>query len=153
MRHPKEELERWLKQAGHDLKVAKTNFGHEFFADVCYSAEQAAQKALKGYLYFRGSTMVWKHSVKELVEEGAELESRFSELIDAGKILTMNNIFSRAAKPKAAVIRYIGQSIGSLALFVLYKTANTARYFSISSALAHNTSWPSYELTLFWINF
>ncbi|OGY17939.1 MAG: hypothetical protein A2784_00440 [Candidatus Chisholmbacteria bacterium RIFCSPHIGHO2_01_FULL_48_12] len=95
MRHPKEELERWLKQAGHDLKVAKTNFGHEFFADVCYSAEQAAQKALKGYLYFRGSTMVWKHSVKELVEEGAELESRFSELIDAGKILDQYYIPTR----------------------------------------------------------
>lgn len=95
MKHPKEELERWLKQAGHDLKVAKANFGHEFFADVCYSAEQAAQKALKGYLYFRGSTMVWKHSVKELAEECAKLESGFSELIEAGKILDQYYIPTR----------------------------------------------------------
>lgn len=95
MRHPKEELGRWLKQAGHDLKVAKTNFGHEFFADVCYSAEQTAQKALKGYLYFRGSTMVWKHSVKELAEEGAKLEPRLAELIEAGKILDQYYIPTR----------------------------------------------------------
>lgn len=95
MKHPKEELERWLLQADHDLQVAQVNLEHEFFADVCYAAEQAAQKALKGYLYFRGSTMVWKHSVKELAEECAKLESGFSALIEAGKILDQYYIPTR----------------------------------------------------------
>lgn len=49
-------------------------------------------------------------------------------------------VFSRAAKPKAAVIIYIGQSIGSSALCVLYKMESTARYFMISSTPAKPTS-------------
>lgn len=95
MKHPREELNRWFKQSEHDLEAARLDLGNKFYADACYSAEQAAQKALKGYLYFRGSPLVWKHSVKELVSECASYDTAFSQLLDAGKILDQYYIPTR----------------------------------------------------------
>lgn len=95
MKHPREELNRWLKQAEHDLEAARLDLGNKFYADACYSAEQAAQKALKGYLYFRGSPLVWKHSVKELITECTSYDFTFSKLLDAGKILDQYYIPTR----------------------------------------------------------
>lgn len=95
MKHPSEELKRWLKQATHDLEAASLDLEHKFFSDACYSAEQAAQKALKGYLYFKGSPLVWKHSVKALVAECTGYDNTFSELLEAGKILDQYYIPTR----------------------------------------------------------
>jgi HEPN domain-containing protein len=95
MRYPIEELKRWLKQAKHDLEAAKIDLKNRFFADACYSAEQAAQKALKGYLYFRGSPLVWKHSIKELVTECTGYDHTFAELSESGKILDQYYIPTR----------------------------------------------------------
>lgn len=95
MKHPSEELNRWLKQAEHDLAAANIDLGNKFFSDACYSAEQAAQKALKGYLYFKGSPLVWKHSVKELISECVGYDKTFSQLVDAGKILDQYYIPTR----------------------------------------------------------
>lgn len=95
MKHPIEELKRWLKQAKHDLEAAEIDLKNKFFADACYSAEQAAQKALKGYLYSKGSPLVWKHSVKELVAECSGYDNTFSDLFEAGKILDQYYIPTR----------------------------------------------------------
>ena len=95
MKHPIEELNRWIKQAGHDLEAAQIDFKNKFFADACYSAEQAAQKALKGYLYFKGSPLVWKHSVKELASECVGYDNAFSEFLETGKILDQYYIPTR----------------------------------------------------------
>ncbi|MFA4872565.1 MAG: HEPN domain-containing protein [Patescibacteria group bacterium] len=95
MKHQTEEAERWLKQARHEIEAAQADLEHAFFSDACYSAEQAAQKALKGYLYLKGSRMVWKHSVKELLDECATYDSQFAALIDAGRILDQYYIPTR----------------------------------------------------------
>jgi len=95
MKHPIEELKRWIKQATHDLEAAKKDMENKFFADACYSAEQAAQKALKGYLYFKGSPLVWKHSVAQLAQECVQYDADFSKLVDAGKILDQYYIPTR----------------------------------------------------------
>lgn len=95
MKHPSEELKRWLKQAKHDLEAAGLDIKNKFFADACYSAEQAAQKALKGYLYFKGSPLVWQHSVKKLVADCIGYDNAFSKLLEAGKILDQYYIPTR----------------------------------------------------------
>ncbi len=95
MKHQIDEFNRWLKQARHEIEAAGKDLEHAFFADACYSAEQAAQKALKGYLYLKGSRMVWKHSIKELLDECAAHSQQFSALIDAGRILDQYYIPTR----------------------------------------------------------
>lgn len=95
MKHPREELIRWIKQANHDLEVARANYGNKFFADACYSAEQSAQKALKGYLYFQGSRQVWTHSVKNLIEACSKYDKDFSRFADLGVVLDQYYISTR----------------------------------------------------------
>lgn len=95
MKHPREELGRWIKQANHDLAVARANYKNKFFADACYSAEQSAQKALKGYLYFKGLRQVWTHSVKNLIEACSKYDKDFSQLTDSGIILDQYYIPTR----------------------------------------------------------
>lgn len=95
MKQSAAEAQRWLKQAQHDLVVAKKNLENKFYADSCYSAEQAAQKAFKSYLYFRGERFVTEHSIKELAGRSAKHQPDFKKLIDIGRILDQYYIPTR----------------------------------------------------------
>lgn len=95
MKQKKLEAYRWLKQAKHDLLVANRNIEDKFYADACYSAEQAAQKALKAYLYFQGERFVWEHSVRELVKRCLKFQLSFQKFEDLGKILDQYYIPTR----------------------------------------------------------
>jgi HEPN domain-containing protein len=48
------EAERWLNQAKNDLEAAKWNSEGKFYAHACFLSQQAAEKALKAYLYSIG---------------------------------------------------------------------------------------------------
>jgi HEPN domain-containing protein len=45
---------RWLRQAEHDLEIAQSHQKKRDYSDACFMAEQASQKALKGFLIARG---------------------------------------------------------------------------------------------------
>lgn len=51
---PGDEGIRWLKQAERDLDDARYAFTGERYNLVCFLAQQAAEKALKAFLYFSG---------------------------------------------------------------------------------------------------
>lgn len=95
MKQNKIEAKRWLKQAKHDLLVANKNLENKFYADSCYSAEQAAQKALKGYLYFQGARFIWEHSVAQLAKRATSYKKSFQKLQELGKILDQYYIPTR----------------------------------------------------------
>lgn len=92
---PKDEARRWLKQAEHALKVAKTLLRDECFAECCFHAEQTGQLALKAFLYSQGERFVNLHSVKQLVERCATYDAAFTTLVDAGKVLDQYYIPTR----------------------------------------------------------
>lgn len=95
MKHPQEERDRWLRQAAHDLDVARKHFADQFFADVCYAAEQAAQKALKGYLYGRGERSVPEHALLELVQRAGKYDAQYRVLSSGASTLTQYYIPTR----------------------------------------------------------
>ena len=84
---PNEEAQRWLAQARHVLEVAQTLLDQACYAESCFHAEQAAQLALKAFLYGHGERVVPIHSVKALVERCATDDATFHDLVDAGKVL------------------------------------------------------------------
>jgi HEPN domain-containing protein len=47
---------------------------------VCFLAQQAAEKALKGFLYFRGADIVWGHSIAELCVDASGFDYDFANL-------------------------------------------------------------------------
>ena len=62
---PLGEGSRWLLQAEQDLDDARYNFDGGRFHLACFLAQQAAEKALKAFLYVEGEEHVFGHSVAE----------------------------------------------------------------------------------------
>ena len=69
MPDPEEEGMRWLLQARRDLDDARYCFDGERFNLACFLSQQAAEKALKAFLYAEGEEIVLGHSVARLVKD------------------------------------------------------------------------------------
>ena len=54
MKPSRETALRWLRQAEHDLRIARGHCERGDYSDSCFMAEQAAQKALKAFLITYG---------------------------------------------------------------------------------------------------
>ncbi len=78
-REPKSEARRWLLQAKHDLDDAYFTFEGERFNLACFLSQQAAEKALKAYL-FANKQEPWGHSVAELCEAASLNDTDFKNL-------------------------------------------------------------------------
>lgn len=86
MKRPLENANRWFRQAEHDLQMAK-RFEEESPADACYFAEQAGQKALKAYLYRKGSRGEPEHSVRLLAQKCGSHDPSFLTNAQRWKLL------------------------------------------------------------------
>lgn len=71
---------RWVKQAEQDLLDASFNQQGEKHNLACFLSQQAAEKAVKGYLYFRGAEDVWGHSLSDLCEDAKLFEMFFDTI-------------------------------------------------------------------------
>ncbi|MBN2644471.1 MAG: HEPN domain-containing protein [Desulfuromonadaceae bacterium] len=73
----------WLRQAQNDLEWANHSLAGNFFAQTCFIAQQAAEKALKAYCYFKGLDTVRTHSLYQIIRalgENGVLEKNAKEL-------------------------------------------------------------------------
>lgn len=77
---PKAEGFRWLRQAEHDLSDAEYSLAGSRYNLACFLCQQAAEKALKGFLYARGAEQVLGHSVADLAGECVRLDGDFGAL-------------------------------------------------------------------------
>jgi HEPN domain-containing protein len=64
---------RWVAQAQDDLAAAELLAQHGRSAQACFLAQQVAEKALKGLLYYAGADVVLGHSVAQLCEHAAKV--------------------------------------------------------------------------------
>lgn len=67
MHDAKAEGRRWLSQAENDLLFARHALDGGFFHQVCFVAQQCAEKALKAILYSSGARSVIGHSATALL--------------------------------------------------------------------------------------
>jgi HEPN domain-containing protein len=67
----------WLAQARHDLEAAKANAGAGRHALAAFLCQQAAEKAVSGFLYARGAERVWGHSLADLCEDAMAFDPSF----------------------------------------------------------------------------
>lgn len=49
-----EEYKRWIGKAQDDLRWTKHNLNGAVYYGACFTAQQSAEKAFKGYLNFKG---------------------------------------------------------------------------------------------------
>ncbi|OOG24811.1 hypothetical protein B1C78_08295 [Thioalkalivibrio denitrificans] len=84
----------WLAQAENDLAHARHAVQGGFFAQACYAAQQAVEKALKGLLLHSGGEAGRTHSIiglrKALKEGGIELPADVLSLDEAQDLTRMN---------------------------------------------------------------
>lgn len=84
---PRAEGLRWLEQSRHDLEDARYTSSGARYNLTCFLSQQAAEKALKGFLILRGEESPRGHSVADLCERAAEFDSAFRALQeDAGRL-------------------------------------------------------------------
>ena len=76
-REPGKEGIRWLKQAERDLDDARYTFAGERYNLVCFLSQQAAEKAVKAFLYLSGEERVLGHSVADLLTRASSLNHAF----------------------------------------------------------------------------
>ena len=72
------EFKRWFTQAEHDLEAARSSSRSGHFEWACFQAQQAAEKALKSFLFLNGTRAVITHSVTNLLRECERFDSSFS---------------------------------------------------------------------------
>jgi HEPN domain-containing protein len=119
MKPGREAALRWLRQAEHDLAIARGHQERGDFSDACFMAEQAAQKALKAFLIGHGHRSVPIHSVAQLAERCAQIDSAFAVHITAGRVLDQYYIPTRypdALAPPAVPFESYTQEQGHTAV-------------------------------------
>lgn len=86
----------WLKKGTHDLEDAKRLLENGGYADtICFLAQQAVEKYLKGYLMFKKINPRPLHHLEELAKDCARFEKRFLDFLDDYRILTRYYIETR----------------------------------------------------------
>ena len=84
----------WMDQARGDLQHARSDVEEAFYDWACFSAQQAAEKAVKA-LFQRMGAVVWGHSVADLLDELAQRQAVPEDLRDAALELDKAYIPSR----------------------------------------------------------
>lgn len=79
----------WFEKAGQDTEMARRALDPKgpLPAMACYHAQQAAEKALKGYLIARQVPFRFVHDLVYLVQLCAEQDPAFRELLPAAEVL------------------------------------------------------------------
>lgn len=84
----------WLSQAENDLAHAKYAMEGGYYSHACYSAAQAAEKALKSLLMAAGAEVPFTHSILRLLAAvrtaGIWAEEDRIALADARRLTRMN---------------------------------------------------------------
>jgi HEPN domain-containing protein len=76
----------WLRQARRDLDHAREDLKSGYYEWGCFSAQQAAEKAVKA-LYQHLHAEAWGHSVRKLLESLPESHKCSQEIIESGASL------------------------------------------------------------------
>lgn len=79
-RFPPNDPREWLNRARGNLALARVEPSGVYREDLCFNAQQAAEKAIKGLLLHRGIPFPYIHDLAELLRllerEGEDIPSR-----------------------------------------------------------------------------
>lgn len=80
----------WLIKAQHDLATARklADDPYPLLDTAIYHCQQAAEKAVKGFLAFRDQAVVKTHDVRFLVNQALSLEPGFEDCLEAAESVT-----------------------------------------------------------------
>lgn len=81
--HPQEDAARWISFASEDLRMAELAFDENLFNQVCFHAQQCAEKSLKAVFASLGDLTPRTHALVDLLERLPDsARSAFSSVSD-----------------------------------------------------------------------
>lgn len=85
-----DEVRGWFTKASRDLQSARKLASEPgpFLDTGIYHCQQAAEKAIKGWLALQGIRSQKTHDIRSLIAEAAESDPRFNAWLEAGQFLT-----------------------------------------------------------------
>jgi HEPN domain-containing protein len=95
MRNLEEEAGRWLRQAQSDFRLLAVVRDAGKHDTCCFLAQQAAEKALKAYLFLQGEELLLTHSVFRLCATAAHYDAAFEEVRERAKVLDFYYVEAR----------------------------------------------------------
>src|SRR5829696_8506456 len=84
----------WLAQGQRDLEKARLDLEHQYYEWACFTAHQAAEKAVKAVFQARGSS-VRGHALLKLLQDLPTGDPVPEELLHAARVLDRYYIESR----------------------------------------------------------
>lgn len=75
-----EEAQRWFEQARWDVGAGRRVREAGLYSLACFVSQQAAEKALKAYLFCQGLEVIREHSVGRLAKRAAQYDPDFAEV-------------------------------------------------------------------------
>ena len=95
-RYPPDDPREWLNRARSDLATAKAYLPDTYPEDLCFHAQQAAEKATKALLVMHGVEFPYVHNLGHLL----------TLLEDAGETIPQSVGRARRLTPYASIFRY-----------------------------------------------
>ena len=126
-----EEGLRWFDQADADLKTAKDCLEDGNYYASAFFSQQAAEKALNGFLYSQGYRAIITHSVVELLEESSKIQDGFQRFLDQGKELDRHYIGSRYPNfyPSGAPYKFYTEEVAQRCVSYAESILNEAKRY------------------------
>ncbi|MBU1327340.1 HEPN domain-containing protein [Patescibacteria group bacterium] len=70
----------WLAKAADDLRWCQASISGNVWHGACFSAQQAAEKALKAFLYSQGKQLHKIHDLSALLEQCRTIDTSFETI-------------------------------------------------------------------------
>ena len=89
------EARRWLDQAENDLGFARLALKEQYFNQVCFISQQAAEKAVKSIAYGLGERRVLGHAIVDLIDRFCDRAPELEELRSSAGSLDLHYVPAR----------------------------------------------------------
>ncbi|MDA8337308.1 MAG: HEPN domain-containing protein [Peptococcaceae bacterium] len=93
-------VKEWLSFSQTDLEDGEVLFQRDRFTGACFHAQQAAEKALKGFMVYSNIPHPKKHDLIELNDLCITINTAFNGLRE--KLITLNQFYIPSRYPDAA---------------------------------------------------
>ena len=128
------EADRWRRQAANDLAFARVAVRERFYAQACFVAQQAAEKAVKAIAYGLGERTVVGHSLVTLISRYGDRAPELRELQEIAGILDQYYVPTRYPNGLAGGVPFeaFGESQAAAAVDA------AARFVQLAERHAHS---------------
>jgi HEPN domain-containing protein len=122
-----DDAQEWLRRARTNLKIARMSGVDLHLEELCFNAQQAAEKAIKGVLVDRRLTFPYTHDIRRLlvqlrkhgievpagIEDARELTPFAFEFRYPSEVAVTDAQYRRALGIAEAVVRWAEQAIAA----------------------------------------